>query len=343
VYPDPVKAVVFDRYGDEDVLRVDEVPTPELGAGELRIAVRTAGVNRADLLQRRGLYPPPAGASTILGLECAGTVTEVGEQVDGFTVGDRVMALLAGGGYAEQVVVDARCAMMVPSELDDASAGGLPEAFLTAFFNLCLLGSLGPEDWVLIHGGSGGVGTAAIQLSDSLGATALATAGSDERCQRCRDLGARDAFNYRSEDFVERTRDTTDGRGVDVVLDCIGAAYLERNLSLLAPGGRLVVIGLMGGAKADLDLARLLRQRLTVVGSTLRSRSPHDKGRIIEQFSSRFGIAVHRGALAPVIDRVLPLASTAEAHRLLETGQIFGKIVLAIDCGSPGKTGKTLE
>jgi putative PIG3 family NAD(P)H quinone oxidoreductase len=338
-----VKAVIFDRYGDEDVLRVDEVPPPELRAGELRIAVRTAGVNRADLLQRRGLYPPPSGASTILGLECAGTVTEVGEQVDGFAVSDRVMALLAGGGYAEQVVVDARCVMMVPSGLDDAAAGGLPETFLTAFLNLCLLGGLGPGDSVLIHGGSGGVGTAAIQLANSLGATALATAGSDQRCQRCRELGARDAFNYRTEDFLQRTRDATNGRGVDVVLDCIGAAYLERNLSVLTPGGRLVVIGLMGGARAELDLARLLRQRLTVVGSTLRSRSADEKGRIIEGFFSRFGNAVDRGALAPVIDLVLPLASAAEAHRLLVTGQIFGKIVLTMDRGSPGKTGETLE
>jgi putative PIG3 family NAD(P)H quinone oxidoreductase len=325
-----VKAVVFDQHGDEDVLRIDELPAPGLEAGELRIDVRAAGVNRADLLQRRGLYPPPPGASPILGLECAGTVTEVGEQVEGFGVGDRVMALLTGGGYAEQVVVDARCVMPAPSALDDAAAGGLPEAFLTAFLNMCLLGGLGPGDSVLIHGGSGGVGTAAIQLADTLGAMVLVTAGSDERCRRCRTLGAREAINYRSEDFVERTLDSTNGRGVDLVIDCIGGSYLARNLGVLAQGGRLVVIGLMGGATAELDLARLLTRRLTIVGSTLRSRSPDDKRRIIERFFELFGDAVARGGLTPVIDRVLPLAAAAEAHRLLAAGQIFGKIVLTI-------------
>lgn len=325
-----MKAVVFDRYGDEDVLRVDDVAAPRVRPGEVCIAVRTAGVNRADLLQRRGLYPPPPGASSILGLECAGTVTEVGRDARRFRVGDRVMALLTGGGYAEQVAVDERCAMTVPPVLGDAAAGGFPEAFLTAFLNMCLLGGLEPGGWVLIHGGSGGVGTAAIQLAHSLGARALATAGSDDRCRRCRDLGAVDAFNYRTEDFVERTRNITDGRGVEVVLDCIGAAYLERNLSLLAPEGRLVVIGLMGGAKAELDLARLLRQRLTVVGSTLRSRSADDKGRIIDQFIDQFGDGIATGTIAPVVDHALPLVSVSEAHRLLAAGQVFGKIVLTV-------------
>jgi putative PIG3 family NAD(P)H quinone oxidoreductase len=326
-----MKAVVYDQHGDETVLRVDEVPPPELAAGEIRVAVSSAGVNRADLLQRRGLYPPPPGASTILGLECAGTVTEVEKGVDGFSVGDRVMALLAGGGYAEQVAVDARCAMMVPSRLDDAAAGGLPEAFLTAFLNIYLLGGLGRGDAVLIHGGSGGVGTAAIQLAASGGATALTTAGTDERCRRCLELGAHAAFNYRSEDFVELTREITGGRGVDVVLDCIGAPYLDRNLSALTSGGRLVVIGLMGGAKAELDLGLLLRRRLSVVGSTLRSRHADDKGRIINQFIDHFGDALGSGTIAPVVDRVLPLERAGEGHRLLAAGEIFGKIVLTIE------------
>jgi putative PIG3 family NAD(P)H quinone oxidoreductase len=326
-----MKAVVYDRHGDQNVLDIDDVPTPELGAGEVRIAVRTAGVNRADLLQRRGLYPPPPGASPILGLECAGTVVEVGEDVGGFRIGDRVMALLAGGGYAEQVVVDARCAMMVPSGLDDAAAGGFPETFLTAFLNMYLLGGLGPGDAVLIHGGSGGVGTAAIQLAASGGATALTTAGTDERCRRCLELGARAAFNYRSEDFVEHTLEITGGRGVDVVLDCIGAPYLDRNLSALTSGGRLVVIGLMGGAKTELDLGLLLRQRLSIVGSTLRSRRADDKGRIINQFINHFRDALDSGTIAPVVDRVLPLERAGEGHRLLAAGEIFGKIVLTME------------
>ena len=313
------------------MLRVGDVPAPVLGPEEVRIDVRAAGVNRADLLQRRGLYPPPPGASDILGLECAGTVTEIGARVDRFRCGDRVMALLAGGGYAEQVVVDARCVMATPETLDDVAAGALPEAFLTAFLNMCLLGGLEPGGTVLVHGGSGGVGTAAIQLARCLGARALVTAGSDERCRRCRDLGAFDAVNYRSEDFLDRTRQATDGHGVDVVLDCIGAAYLEQNLNALRPGGRLVVIGLMGGVKAELDLALLLLRRLTVVGSTLRSRSAHEKGRIIDRFTELFGEALARRTIAPVIDRVLPLAEAGEAHRLLAAGRAFGKIVLEVD------------
>jgi putative PIG3 family NAD(P)H quinone oxidoreductase len=326
-----MKAVVYDQHGDENVLHVDEVPAPELAADEIRVAVRAAGVNRADLLQRGGLYPPPPGASTILGLECAGTVTEVGERVDRFRIGDCVMALLTGGGYAEQVAVDARCAMMAPPQLDDAAAGGLPEAFLTAFLNLFLLGGLGPGGSALIHGGSGGVGSAAIQLAASDGAAALATAGTDERCHRCRELGARAAFNYRTEDFVERTLELTGGRGVDVVLDCIGAPYLDRNLSVLMPGGRLVVIGLMGGAKTELDLGLLLRRRLTLVGSTLRVRSADEKGRIIDRFINEFGDAISSGTIAPVVDRVLPLDRASEAHRLLAAGEIFGKIVLTME------------
>lgn len=326
-----MKAVVCDRPGDESVLRVTDVPAPGLGVGELRIAVRVAGVNRADLLQRRGLYPPPPGASDILGLECAGTVIEVGEQVKGIGTGDRVMALLAGGGYAEQVVVDARCVMPTPPDLDDAAAGGLPETFLTAFLNMFILGGLGPGQSLLIHGGSGGVGTAAIQLARAGGVQAMATAGSDERCQKCLDLGAAGAFNYRTEDFVELALQTTGGHGVDVVLDCIGALYLERNLSVLAPEGRLVVIGLMGGARADLDLTLLLQRRLAVIGSILRSRSADDKGRLIDRFTDQFGDVVSRRAIVPVIDHVLPLAQASEAHRLLAAGQVFGKVVLTME------------
>lgn len=323
-----MQAVVFDTPGDESVLRVDEVPNPDCGPGEVRIAVAAAGVNRADLLQRRGLYPPPPGASEILGLECAGNVTEVGDGVEGFAVGDRVMALLAGGGYAEQVIAPATCVMAAPPCLGDLETGGLPEAFITAFLNLFLLGGLEPRATALVHGGSGGVGTAAIQLAKCAGAHVVVTAGSDERCRRCLELGADAAVNHRHEDFVAAARELTNDHGVDVVLDCIGASYLDRHLEALAVGGRLVVIGLQGGNRATLDLARLMRKRLTIAGSTLRARPVAEKGGIIRALLGRFGAHLADGRLRPVIDRSLPFERAAEAHRALAAGEVFGKIVL---------------
>ncbi len=323
-----MKAVKFDEPGDESVLEVAEVSNPECGPGEVRIAVAAAGVNRADLLQRRGLYPPPPGASEILGLECAGTVVEVGPAVDSVAPRDRVMALLAGGGYAEDVVVPAACVMAVPACLSDVEAGGVPEAFLTAFLNLFLIGRLEPGNTALVHGGSGGVGTAAIQLVQAAEARAIATAGSDERCRRCLEVGADAAVNYRDQDFVAVARELTNGRGIDVALDCVGAPYLQRHLDVLAPGGRLLVIGLQGGRRAELDLAQLMRKRLAVVGSTLRARPPAEKGSIIHAFLGRFGDHLGDGRIRPIIDRTLPLEQAAEAHRLLAAGEIFGKVVL---------------
>jgi putative PIG3 family NAD(P)H quinone oxidoreductase len=325
-----MRAVVFDEPGDEDVFRVAEVPAPALGDGEARIAVAGAGVNRADLLQRRGLYPPPPEASEIIGLECAGTVTEVGSDVDGLAVGDRVMALLAGGGYATEAVAPSVCAMRTPDALTDVEAAAVPEVFITAFLNLFLIGNLEPAATALVHGGSGGVGTAAIQLAKAAQARVFVTAGSAERCQRCLDLGADAAFNHRQDDFLAATLDGTDGHGVDVVLDCIGGPYLERHLDVLAPYGRLVVIGLQGGAAAELDLARLMRKRLSITGSTLRARPVEEKGRIIEAFVRRFGPELMTGAIRPIVDRVLPLEEVSKAHRLLAAGEIFGKVVLAM-------------
>jgi putative PIG3 family NAD(P)H quinone oxidoreductase len=322
-------AVIFDQPGDEDVLRVAEVPAPDLRDGEVRIAVAAAGVNRADLLQRRGLYPPPPGATEILGLECAGIIVETGAAVDDLAVGDRVMALLAGGGYATDTVAPSVCAMRTPDSLTDLQAAAVPEAFITAFLNLFLIGGLEEGTNVLVHGGSGGVGTAGIQLATRAQARVFVTAGSAARCQACLDLGADAAFNYRQDDFLTATLDATRGRGVDLVLDCIGGAYLERHVDVLAPNGRLVVIGLQGGSRAELDLARLLRKRLSVFGSTLRSRSAADKGRIIEALIHRFGADLVTGSIRPVVDRVLPLDEVAQAHRLLAAGEIFGKLVLS--------------
>ena len=325
-----MKAILVDKPGDESAMRLGEAPAPALSAGELRIQVAATSVNRADLLQRQGLYPPPPGASPILGLECAGIVSEIGAGVAGWRIGERTMALLPGGGYAEEAVVHAGSAMRVPEALSLEEAAALPEVFLTAFLNLFHLGGLAAGGSALVHGGGSGVGTAAIQLIKRAGATAIATAGSPEKCARCRALGADAAIDYRSESFAERVREVTAGRGVDVVLDSIGAPYLKLNLDSLAVGGRLVVIGLMGGAKAELSLAQLLGARLSVIGSTLRTRSVAEKAAIVDGFVRRFGADLAARRIAPVIDRVLPLAAAPDAHRAMKASEHFGKIVLRV-------------
>jgi putative PIG3 family NAD(P)H quinone oxidoreductase len=327
-----MRAIVIREPGDEDVLELGEAPSPLLGPADIRIRVRATAVNRADLLQRQGFYPPPPGASPIPGLECAGEVTELGPEVRGFAVGQRVMALLAGGGYAEEAVVHHGSAVPVPDGMADEEAGAFPEAFFTAFSNIFLpgLGALAAGETALVHGGGGGVGTAAILLLHEAGAPALITAGSEEKCRRCVALGARAAIDYRTEDFPARARELTGGRGVDVILDHIGARYLGRNLAALAIGGRLVEIGLMGGAQSEINLADLLVRRLAVIGSTLRSRSVEEKARIVTAFTARFAPALAAGRLRPVIDTVLPLAQAAEAHRRMRTSAHFGKIVLRV-------------
>lgn len=328
-----MRAVVFDEPGDEDVLRVAEVPAPSLGEGEVRVAIAGAGVNRADLLQRRGLYPPPPGASEIIGLECAGTIVEIGTGIGDLAIGDRVMALLAGGGYATETVVPSVCVMRTPQNFTDLEAAAIPEVFITAFLNLFLIGGLESDATVLVHGGSGGVGTAALQLAKHAGARVFVTAGSEDRCSACLELGADAAFNYREVDFLNATLDATGGHGVNVVLDCIGGEYFDRHLDVLALYGRLVVIGLQGGAHAEIDLTRLMRKRLTITGSTLRARPVDEKGRIIEAFVRRFGPELVTGAIRPIVDRVLPLENVSEAHRLLAAGEIFGKLVLEMPTG----------
>lgn len=328
-----MRAIVFDAPGDERVLRLGELPAPALVPGALRIQVAASAVNRADLLQRQGLYPPPPGASPILGLECAGRVAELGAGVEGWKVGDRAMALLAGGGYAEEVVVPAGCAMPVPERLSLEEAAALPEVFLTVFLNVFQLGALPEGGSALVHGGGSGIGTAAIQLVKAAGGHVLVTAGSEEKCARCLALGADRAVDYRSGDFVAAARELTGGAGVDVVLDSIGAPYLARNLAALRTGGRLVVIGLMGGAKAELSLGELLARRLQVIGSTLRARPDTEKAALVAAFQRRFAPLLADGRLRPVVDRVLPLADAAEAHRAMKASEHFGKIVLRVDGG----------
>ncbi|MDH5307290.1 MAG: NAD(P)H-quinone oxidoreductase [Myxococcales bacterium] len=325
-----MRAVLVDTPGDESAMRLGEAPAPALRAGSIRLRVAATSVNRADLLQRQGLYAPPPGASEILGLECAGEVLEVAPGVSGWSPGDRAMALLSGGGYAEEVVVEAGSALHVPEALSLEQAGAFCEVFLTAFLHLFELGGLAASGTALVHGGGSGVGTAAIQLVKQAGGRIVVTAGSEEKCKRCRELGADVAVNYRSEDFVAVAREATGDAGVDVVLDSIGAPYFERNLRALAVGGRLVLIGLLGGAKGEIGLGLLLARRLHVIGSTLRSRSAAEKAALVAAFEARFGTALERGALAPVIDRVLPLDEVAEAHRVMKASEHFGKLVLRV-------------
>jgi len=325
-----MRAIVFDKPGDESVLRVADVPAPALEPRCLRLRVAASAVNRADLMQRQGMYPPPPGASPILGLECAGTVAELGAGVTGWRVGDRAMALLAGGGYAEEVVVHAGSAMRVPASMDLERAAATPEVFLTVFLNVFSLGGLAKGGAVLVHGGGSGIGTAAIALCKEAGARIFVTAGSEEKCARCRELGADLAINYRSDDFAKAVLEATGGRGVDVVLDSIGAPYLDANLRSLAIGGRLVLIGLMGGASSEIGLGALLVRRLSVIGSTLRARPVDEKAEIVRGFLARFGDALEKGRIGPVVDRVLPLAQAAEAHRAMKASEHFGKIVLQL-------------
>jgi putative PIG3 family NAD(P)H quinone oxidoreductase len=323
-----MRAIVIEKPGDESVMQIGEAPAPSLGPDDLRIRVAACGVNRADLLQRQGLYPPPPGASPILGLECAGTVAEIGANVRGFEAGDRAMALLAGGGYAEEVVVHAGSAMKMPPALTLEEAAAIPEVFLTVFLNVFQLAQLPEGGALLVHGGGSGIGTAAIQLAKRAGARAIVTAGSDAKCEQCRKLGADVAVNYRSAKFADAVKQATGGQGVDVVLDSIGAPYLEDNLASLAVGGRLVLIGLMGGAKAELNLGVLLARRLSVIGSTLRARPVEEKAAIVRGFLARFGDDLAAGRIRAVVDRVLPLAQAAEAHRTMKASEHFGKIVL---------------
>jgi putative PIG3 family NAD(P)H quinone oxidoreductase len=327
-----MRAIVVREPGGEDVLQLGDAPAPSLGPADVRIRVRTTAVNRADLLQRMGFYPPPPGASPILGLECAGDVVEVGPAARDVARGARVMALLPGGGYAEEAVVHHGSVLEVPPAMTDEEAGAFMEVFLTAYSNLFMpgLGAIREGEAALVHGGGGGVGTAAIRLLSEARLPTFVTAGSDEKCRACERLGAAAGINYKTEDFVARAKELTGGRGVDVILDHLGASYLPRNLAALAPGGRLVEIGLMGGAKTEINLAELLTRRLAVIGSTLRSRPVEEKARIVAGLRERFGAALAAGRLKPVVDRVLPLAEAATAHRLMQENAHFGKIVLRV-------------
>jgi putative PIG3 family NAD(P)H quinone oxidoreductase len=327
-----MRAIVVREPGGEDVLTLGEVPPPLLGPADVRIRVTATALNRADLLQRQGFYPPPPGAPDIIGMECAGTITEIGPEAHGFTIGERVMALLPGGGYAEEATVHYGSVLPVPASMSDEEAGAFPEVFLTAFSNIFMpgLGALRPSEAVLVHGGGGGVGTAAIMLCREAGHRCIVTVGSDDKARLCLALGATAAVNYTTEDFAERVKAITDGQGVGVVLDHIGAKYLAKNLASLAVGGRLVEIGLMGGAQQEVNLGLLLLRRLAIIGSTLRGRPVDEKAAIVRGLRDRFGHSLAAGRLKPAIHAVLPLERAADAHRMMKASEHFGKIVLKV-------------
>lgn len=330
MYACAMRAILIDRPGDESVMHVGEAPTPSPGPGEILIAVAATAVNRADLLQREGRYPPPPGASEILGLECAGTVAGVGEGVAAFAVGDRVTALLGGGGYAEQVVVDARHAIPVPGGLSLVEAAAIPEVFLTVFLTVFRLAGYRDGESVLAHGGGGGVGTAAITLVKLRGGWIAVTAGSEAKCRRCVEAGADLAVNYHTQDFVEEIATLTGGRGIDVVLDHVGGSYLERNMAALAINGRMVIIATIGGGSAEIDLRLLMRKRLSVTGSTLRARGADEKAAIVADFLARFGADLAAGRIRPIVDSVVPWTHAGDAHRRMAASEHFGKIVLEV-------------
>jgi putative PIG3 family NAD(P)H quinone oxidoreductase len=326
-------AITISEPGGPDVLAWSEVPGPTPGDGEVLLDVAAAGVNRADLLQRQGQYPPPKGASDIIGLECSGTIAELGAGVSGWQVGDQVCALLSGGGYAQRVVVPAPQLMRLPQGVDLVSAAGLPEVACTVWSNAVMLGHLGAGETFLVHGGAGGIGTHAIQVGKALGATVAVTAGSAERLAACRELGADITINYREQDFVEAIREATDGRGADVILDNIGAQYLPRNVAALATGGRLLVIGMQGGRSGELDLAQLLAKRALVAATGLRMRpveGADGKGRIAADVTDKLWPLIGEGKVRPVVGQVLPMEQAGEAHRVMEAGRVVGKVLLQV-------------
>ena len=323
-----MRAVVITEPGRPEVLKWQEVPDPDLGPGEVLINVAAAGVNRADLLQRQGLYPPPPGAPPYPGMECSGRIEAVGTEVTGWQPGDDVCALMAGGGYAEKVAVPAGQVLPVPDGISVVDAAALPEATCTVYSNVFQVGRLTAGETLLVPGGASGIGTIAIQLAKADGARVMCTAGAGKKLEFCRSLGADVAISYRNEDFVTVARDATGGHGADVILDIMGASYLARNVSALAVGGRLVIIGQQGGSRAELYLGVLMAKRASIHATTLRHRPLGEKAAIVSAVHENVWPLVSAGQVVPVIDRKIPMANAAEAHRILEDGDHIGKVLL---------------
>jgi putative PIG3 family NAD(P)H quinone oxidoreductase len=314
-----------------DQLIWQEVPDVSAGPGEVLIKVAAAGVNRADVLQAAGKYPPPPGASEIIGMEVSGVIAQVGSDVTGWSVGQEVCALLAGGGYAEHVAVPADQVMPIPQGVDLVDAAGLPEVACTVWSNLVMTAHLGEGQLLLLHGGTSGIGSHAIQVARALGARVAVTAGSAEKLDVCRELGAQITINYRDEDFVARLREETDG--ADVILDIMGASYLDRNIDALAADGQLIIIGMQGGVKGELNLGKLLSKRARVIGTTLRARpvsGPNSKGAIVEAVTASLWPMIADGRVRPIIGARMPVQQAADAHQLLVSGKVSGKVLLTM-------------
>lgn len=326
-----MKAIIRTGDGGPEVLQLAEAPSPTPTATQILVDVYATALNRADTIQRRGGYPPPPGESDIIGLEIAGTVSAMGDAVKGgISKGDRVFGLVGGGGYAEQAVIDYRMAMPIPEAWSFEEAAAVPEVFFTANENIFTLGKLSAGETILIHAGGSGVGSAGVQISQHAGATVFVTAGTPEKINRCKALGAREGINYKTTDFVTEIQRLTDGQGVDVVLDFIGAPYFERNLSILKTKGRLLQVGLIGGSATEINLNTVMRNRLQIVGSVMRPQSIDEKIAITQRFVDRWLPELERGVLQPIIDTVFPLAEAAQAHEYMEANRNFGKIILRV-------------
>ncbi|WP_155342837.1 NAD(P)H-quinone oxidoreductase [Acrocarpospora pleiomorpha] len=325
-----MRAIEIVHYGGPEALVWNEVPDPVPGPGEVLVEVTATAVNRADVLQRQGSYDPPPGAPAYPGLECSGRVLALGPETSGWSVGQPVCALLAGGGYAERVAVPVGQLLPVPAGVDPRTAAALPEVACTVESNLFQVAGLRPGETLLVHGGASGIGTFAIQRAVAAGVRVIVTAGTPEKLKRCRELGADVAISYRTEDFAARVLEETGGRGADVVLDMIGGAYLGRNVEVLATGGRLVIIGLQGGSRAELDLGLLQRRRATVTATTLRARPLAEKAEIVARVRAQVWPLIESGRIRPVVDQVLPITEAAAAHHALEAGDHVGKIILTV-------------
>ncbi len=325
-----MRAIEIIQHNNANSLELSESPQPTPLEKQVLIKVKAAGVNRPDLLQRQGVYPPPSGASPILGLEVAGTIMQTGSAVSNFKVGDQVCALVNGGGYAEYCLAGAECCLPIPQGFSFIEAAALPETFFTVWSNVFERGKLSFSESLLVHGGGSGIGTAAIQLAKALGNKVYVTAGSEEKCQRCIELGADAAIDYRKEEFVERIHQLTSGTGVDMILDMIGGDYFPRNLKCLAVEGRLVQIAIQNGAKSQINLWSVMLKRQTITGSTLRARDDSYKGQIANQLHEKVWPLLANGQIKPVIDSVFPLTEAEAAHTRMTNNQHFGKIILEI-------------
>ena len=337
--PSTMRAIEISEPGGPEVLRVGERPVPEPAKEEVLIKVEAAGVNRPDVMQRLGMYPPPPGASDIPGLEIAGTVAALGAESGGVQTGDAVCALVSGGGYAEYCLAPASLCLRIPEGLSEVEAAAIPETFFTVWTNVFDRGRLSGGESLLVHGGSSGIGTTAIQLAKAFGSTVYVTAGSEDKCKACLDLGADAAINYRKEDFVERISELTNERGVDVILDMIGGEYLPRNLKCLAMEGRIVQIALQGGPKVEMNLLPIMLKRLTLTGSTLRPRTVAQKAMIAHSLREKVWPLLESGKVRPIVHATFPLAQASEAHRMMESSQHIGKIVLC-DSAAPTRRSK---